>query len=115
MLDAKLMRRVDSAVGNTLCTALAIGKRITRPFARPPTTYRKIAVMKFFGMGSIVVASPSLRALRDQFPDAELHFVTFSQNRELLEMLGLTDRHHFIDNSSPQTFLKSTLAVARAL
>jgi ADP-heptose:LPS heptosyltransferase len=115
MLDAKLMRRVDLLVGNTLCKALAVGKRLSAPFAKPVTTYRKIAVMKFFGMGSIVVASPTLKALKDHFPDAELHFVTFKQNKELLEILGLTDRHHFVDNSSPQAFVKSTLSVARAL
>lgn len=115
MLDARLMRRVDKVVGNTLCTALAIGKRLAAPFAKPTTTYRKIAVMKFFGMGSIVVATPTLRALRDHFPEAEIHFVTFKQNKELLEMLGLTDRHHFVDTTSPQSFVKTTLQVARAL
>ncbi len=115
MLDAKLMRRVDLLAGNTLCRALAVGKRLTAPFQRPVTTYRKIAVMKFFGMGSIVVASPTLRALKDHFPDAEIHFVTFKQNKELLEMLRLADRHHFVDSSSPKAFVQSTLAVARAL
>ncbi len=115
MLKVQLMRRVDSVVGNAVCSVLAVGKRLTRPFARPPVTYKKICVMKFFGMGSIVVATPTLRALRDQFPGAEIHFVTFKQNKELLELLGLTDRHHFVDNSSPSAFVSSTLKVARDL
>jgi ADP-heptose:LPS heptosyltransferase len=38
--------------------------------------------MKFFGMGSIVVASPALAALRDQFPGARMHFVTFKSNAD---------------------------------
>jgi ADP-heptose:LPS heptosyltransferase len=71
--------------------------------------------MKFFGMGSIVVASPSLRALRDQFPGAEIHFVTFKQNQQLLEILKLTDKNYFVDNSTPQAFISSTLNVAREL
>ncbi|HVJ92068.1 MAG TPA: glycosyltransferase family 9 protein [Labilithrix sp.] len=115
MLEVKLMRRIDSVVGNALCSMLAIGKRLKQPFVRPNTTYKKICVMKFFGMGSIVVATPSLKALRDQFPGAEIHFVTFKQNKELLEILGLTDRHHFVDNSSPQAFVTSTLKVAHEL
>lgn len=115
MLEVKLMRRVDSVVGNAVCSALAVGKRLTRPFVKPPETYRKIAVMKFFGMGSIVVATPSLRALREQFPGAELHFVTFKQNKELLEILALTDKNHFVDNSSPKAFVASTMQVARQL
>ena len=115
MLEVKFMRKVDSVVGNAVCTALAVGKRLTKPFQREPAKIRKVCVMKFFGMGSIVVASPSLRALRDAYPDAELHFVTFKQNKELLEILGLTDKHHFIDNTTPQAFLASTLKVARDL
>jgi ADP-heptose:LPS heptosyltransferase len=115
MLEVKLMRRVDSVVGNAVCSVLAVGKRLSRPFVRPPVTYRKICVMKFFGMGSIVVATPSLQALREQFPGAEIHFVTFKQNKELLEILGLTDKHHFVDNSSPTAFVSSTLKVARDL
>src|SRR6185312_13080039 len=115
MLEVKLMRRVDSVVGNAVCSVLAVGKRLSRPFRRPPVTYKKICVMKFFGMGSIVVATPSLRALRDQFPGAEIHFVTFKQNRELLDILNLTDKQYFIDNSSPQAFVSSTLRVAREL
>jgi ADP-heptose:LPS heptosyltransferase len=115
MLEVKLMRRVDSVVGNAVCSVLAVGKRLKRPFARPPLSYKKICVMKFFGMGSIVVATPSLRALRDQFPGAEIHFVTFKQNKELLEILNLTDKHYFIDNSTPQAFVSSTLKVAREL
>lgn len=115
MLTVELMRRVDSVVGNAACSVLAVGKRLTRPFARSPAAYKKICVMKFFGMGSIVVATPSLRALRDQFPGAEIHFVTFKQNKELLELLGLTDHHHFVDNSSPTAFVASTLKVARGL
>jgi ADP-heptose:LPS heptosyltransferase len=109
------MRTVDRVVGNAICSALAVGKKLTRPFASAPITYRKICVMKFFGMGSIVVATPSLRALRDQFPGAEIHFVTFKQNKELLEILGLTDKHHFIDNSSASAFVASTMKVARDL
>jgi ADP-heptose:LPS heptosyltransferase len=117
MLEVKVMRRVDSLVGNAICSVLAVGKKLRRPFSSPRDTgtYRKICVMKFFGMGSIVVATPSLKALRDQFPGAEIHFVTFKQNKELLEILGLTDRHHFVDTSSTQAFVSSTLKVARDL
>src|SRR5689334_19778127 len=109
MFDVRLMRWIDNQVGNLACTAFATAKRITAPFVRPPETYRKILVTKFFGMGSIVVASPALQALREAYPDAEIHFVTFQSNREILEILGLTDRSWFVDNSSPKAFAASTL------
>lgn len=109
------MRRIDAVVGNLACSVLATAKQVQAPFARPRGEVRKIVVMKFFGLGSIVVASPSLMALRDLYPNAEIHFVTFKGNKELLELLGLTDKNYFIDPSTPVAFARSTLAAIRAL
>ena len=36
LVNVKLMRRIDGLVGNLLCTALAAGKELSRPFAAPP-------------------------------------------------------------------------------
>lgn len=115
MLDVQLMRRLDSVLGNAVCSAFAMAKRVSRPFENKERSTRKIVVMKFFGMGSIVVASPSLRALRDQFPGAEIHFVTFRSNKDLLEILNLTDKNYFVDPSTSASFVQSTLKVAAEL
>ncbi len=115
MLDVQLMRRLDSVLGNAVCSAFAMAKRVSRPFENKERSTRKIVVMKFFGMGSIVVASPSLRALRDQFPGAEIHFVTFRSNKDLLEILNLTDKNYFVDPSTSASFIQSTLKVAAEL
>jgi hypothetical protein len=32
-VNVKLMRRIDGLVGNLLCSALAAGKELSRPFA----------------------------------------------------------------------------------
>lgn len=114
-MNVKVMRRIDGLVGNLVCSALAVAKQVATPFARPRGPIKKIAIMKFFGMGSIVVASPCLAALRDLYPGAELHFVTFKSNRELLEILGIADHAHYVDPSTPVTFTRTTLAAVRAL
>lgn len=113
MFDIKLMRQIDNQVGNAACTVLAAMKRVLP--SKPVGPVRKVAVAKFFGIGSIVVASPSVRALRETYPDAEIHFITFASNREILEILGIADRIWLIDNSSPTAFAKSTFEAARAL
>lgn len=115
MFDVKLMRWIDNQVGNLACNVLAATKNATARFRSPRTEYRKICVMKFFGIGSIVVSAPSMIALRDAYPDAEIHFVTFKSNREILEILDLTDKNWFVDNSSPGAFARSTLEVMRGL
>jgi ADP-heptose:LPS heptosyltransferase len=114
-VNVELMRRIDAVVGNLACSVLATAKQVQAPFLRPRSEVRKIVVMKFFGMGSIVVSSPSLVALRDLYPGAEIHFVTFKGNRDLLELMGLTDKNYYIDPSTPAAFTKSTLATIRAL
>jgi ADP-heptose:LPS heptosyltransferase len=113
-MNVELMRRLDRILGDAACSVLATAHRLGRPFAKT-RPIKKIVVMKFFGMGSIIVASRSLAALRDRFPDAEIHFATFKSNQGILDILGMTDVNHYIDPSTPQAFTKSTLSVARAL
>jgi len=109
------MRRIDGVIGNLACTMLAGVARLTRPFARPRPEVKSIVVMKFFGLGSIVVASPALAALREHFPAATIHFVTFESNRGVLELLDRTDRNHYVDPATPASFARTALGVIRAL
>jgi ADP-heptose:LPS heptosyltransferase len=114
-MDVELMRRLDRVLGNAACSMLATAHQLKKPFAAPRREVRNIAVMKFFGMGSIIVASKSLAALREHYPNATIHFVTFKSNKAILDILKLTDENHFVDPSTPQAFLTSTLRVARDL
>lgn len=109
------MRRLDKVLGNAACSVLASAHQLKKPFVRGDRPIKNIAVMKFFGMGSIIVASKSLAALRDHYPDAKIHFVTFRSNQAILDIIKLTDENHYVDPSTPQSFLTSTLKVARAL
>jgi ADP-heptose:LPS heptosyltransferase len=115
MLDVKLMRWLDNALGNVTLKVFAAAKRVRPNEVRSPQSCKKFCVMKFFGLGSIVVASRAMLALRREFPDAELHFVTFKGNVELLELLNIVDKIHFVDPSSPAKFVRSTLKVAADL
>ena len=115
VMDVELMRRLDKVLGNAACNLLATAHQLRKPLSASGREVRNIAVMKFFGMGSVVVASKSLAALRDHFPHARLHFVTFSSNRGILDILGMTDENHYVDPSTPAAFVASTLRVARAL
>jgi len=109
------MRRLDKLLGNAACNVLATAHQLRRPFTRTDREVRNIAVMKFFGMGSIVVATKCLAALREHYPHAKLHFVTFKSNQGILDILGVTDENHYVDPSTPQSFVASTLRVAREL
>lgn len=109
------MRRLDSLLGDAACNAFAMLHKLQAPLARKDREVKKIAVMKFFGMGSLIVASPTVAALKEAYPGAEIHFVTFKSNQAILEILGQTDHAYYVDPSTPQTFLRTTMEVVRAL
>lgn len=63
-------------------------------------------------MGSIIQATPLLRALKAEFPSAKLTFLTAKANRDLVERLGYADQVLSIDDRS---IVSLALSSARAL
>lgn len=108
------MKSTDHWLGLPLCFVLGLGAMIARAIFRRPhqavSGQHPIAVFKFFGLGSIVEATPLLRAIRKRYPDAPLVFVSFSGNRELLELSGLCSRVYVIRTSSIGAFARDVLA-----
>jgi len=95
------MKTVDRFLGPFLCGLLRIGLALVPP--RPkPAELKRILVIKFWGMGGLILTAPLLRALRASFPKAEIHLATLAQNRDLARWLGLAQRFHFLElPSSP--------------
>ena len=70
---------------------------IPKPSDMNPDHVQKMLVVKFFGIGSLVLATPFFREVRQRFPDAEIHLLTLSSNRTVMDMIGDVDRVHFVD------------------
>jgi lipopolysaccharide heptosyltransferase II len=105
---------IDKWVGPTLCSALLALKRVRRRRHVPiaPEDVRKVLVLKLWGMGSIVLASPLLRELRARHPDAQIVFVTLEENAAILRRLPGIDGSLTIDLSRGiPRFLVQTFAV----
>jgi len=86
------MKAIDHYIGVPVCLALDLFcKLLSFLPTRTVTSPRKILVMKFFGMGSILLASPMLRGLKERFPEARIGFLTFASNRDMVERLNLVD------------------------
>ena len=58
------------------------------------TQVRKILFIKFWGIGSIVLSEPSLRWLRNRYPEAELHYLTLERNRALFTLIPAIETVH---------------------
>jgi len=87
------MRLLDRYVGIFGCWLLTWHRRLAGLFLRrPPVTEpRHILVIKLWGLGSILLTGPALRAIKQRYPDARLTFLTFPENVSAVAMLGLAD------------------------
>ena len=103
------MRQIDWYVGVPLCYFLTVVKKLKDVFRNKKSgKIKKILVIKFLGMGSIILASPTLDALKDKFPDAEIYFLSFKSNEDILNLLNQTNRNYFINTNGILNFIFST-------
>jgi ADP-heptose:LPS heptosyltransferase len=111
------MRLIDKHVGSLICRIVGLAlwlfgrhiRRVDHPPPPPPETVREILIMKFFGMGSILQATPLIEALRRRYPGVRIRLLTFRANEHLEDFdLGI-DEFLTIDPSRPRRFAGSTI------
>lgn len=95
MMSLDRMKAIDLWLGLPLCAIVGLLLRgwetiVPRSHAVPAKP-RRILVMKFFGLGSVVLAGPMLRAIRHRYPDSTLTFLAFGPTAELMERMELCD------------------------
>jgi len=109
-----ILKSIDYLVGGPICFVLALIYRLTHPFYRtylqvpvqelPP---KKILVLKFIGIGSITLASSIFKNIRNKYKDTKIYFMTFRENKEILEILDLADKVLIIDPRNPVVLVKT--------
>jgi lipopolysaccharide heptosyltransferase II len=108
--------RLDLIVGLPLCTLAFLLSLPLRPFRRRPAApVRRILVIKFLGLGSVLLATPLLRRLREEWPEARLTFLTFAQNAELVRRLDCVDEVLVVRRTGMVTLLLSVPSLLLAL
>ncbi len=114
MISVKTMRAVDRFAGIPLCWISGIVTRILpgRPRRVEPES---ILVMKFFGIGSILLSTPFLTALREGFPKSRITFITFEKNAEMANRLPQFDQQIIISTRSFTSFFKTLIEAFNAL
>ncbi|MFH1622510.1 MAG: glycosyltransferase family 9 protein [Candidatus Omnitrophota bacterium] len=91
------MRLLDFYFGVPICLLLDLYNKLLRPIFRlfrlkKGGEVKNILVMKYFGLGSIILSSPMIRALRNKYPQAKILFFTFDSNKEIIDMFSLADK-----------------------
>lgn len=110
-VTVSLMRWLDGTLGYALATLLACFARPAPPGGPSVEPGSRILVMKFFGIGSIQLASPLIRAVRRAWPEASLVFVTFQANAGFVRLMPDVDEVWGVRTSSPWAFVRDTLGL----
>lgn len=64
---------------------------------------KRILVIRFSSLGDIILTTPVLRALRKQYPRAEIHFLTKAKFKEAIEHHPVPDKIIFLKESLAET------------
>ena len=117
-MDVRFQKFVDRWAGIPVCAALSLwhfGAQLVKGrFPSPPP--RRILVILLSEMGSLVLAEPMFRRLRERHPAAEIHMMLFKRNRQLLDLLGVVDAANVItirDDSLPNLLHDLWAAIKR--
>ena len=121
-MKTRTLIRLDLLVGLPLCTlafllTLPLRLLLRRSPAPPPDPrrVRRILVVKFLGMGSVLLATPLLRQLKAAYPGARITFLTFEANAELVRRLECVDEVCVVPRSGLGTLLACVPALVLRL
>lgn len=114
------MRWIDHWIGLPMCFTFGLTAMIVRACLpkrdRTLSEDRPLAVLKLFGLGSILEATPLLRAIRHSHPNAPLIFVTFDTNQALLRRLdNVCTELKILRTKSPALFVRDCLSLIFSL
>jgi len=69
----------------------------------------KFLIIRFSSIGDIVLTSPVVRCLKNQFPEAEIHYLTKRRNLDLLEANPYIEKIHLFGDSLSRTIAELKL------
>ena len=95
--------------------ARILGTVMRRDHSVTSANVNRIVVAKLIGMGSILQATPLLKALKRQYPQSTLTFVTMRGNQELIRRIACVDEVLVLDDRNVLMMLITTLTTVAAL
>jgi ADP-heptose:LPS heptosyltransferase len=88
----KTKQHVDRLLGPAICTVLTVLSRVRPKRAARDPAHARYLVIKFWGMGSIILASSGIQELKKRYPQAHVTLLTLSRNFEIIRLLGIADQ-----------------------
>ncbi len=106
-MNIPLMKYADEYLGRTLCFSLNLfGNRRTRSTKKE---VKNILVIKFWGMGSIILTTPAVKSIKQNYPNAKLWYLTLESNKEICSIISEIDEIVTVRLNNPISFTLQTL------
>lgn len=119
-MTIRLMRRIDYFLGIPLCFFLTITRRFSGLsfFRRKESKiYKRALIIKLSEMGSIVLAYPFIKKIKEEYSAQNTFFLTFESNRALFQIFGLIPDENIltISDNSVFLFIRDTLRAVKRI
>ena len=87
-MNLNLLRWIDEVFGPIVARlffiiGLVVGRSRKLKSPLEYKTVEKVLIIKFFGGGSILLASPAIYSIKKVHPNAHISIITLSENREI--------------------------------
>jgi len=96
----KTLQAIERLCGGVACSVLGSLSWLLPSGPVPVENVRRVLLVKFWGIGSLVLAAPLFNKTRETFPGAEIVLMTLSANQGVVKMLPGIDRVEFVDLGS---------------
>jgi ADP-heptose:LPS heptosyltransferase len=100
------MQWLDGHAGPALCWLRSLSFRAEKAF---PKKIEKILIIKMFGLGSMVVMTPMIRSVRNNYPSAKIFFMTFKGHDDLCRCYKMCDEALLVRRDSFWNFCIDSL------
>jgi len=111
-VNLSLAKAVDRYLGILVVYFLAALREV-REYVAPRNDLveaKSILLVKFWGLGNIVLLLPVIRLLRERHPDARLVFVTLRRNHDLVDACPHLDERIYVNDRNILTLLWTLVA-----
>ncbi|MEA2037374.1 MAG: glycosyltransferase family 9 protein [Nanoarchaeota archaeon] len=103
-MDNELKKKIDAHLGNMLINSMGLllksGPQSKDKALKNP---KKILLIKFWGIGNLIMLTPLIKAIREKFPKSQISFLTLSKNKGLFENLEYIDEVIYYDLGAMDT------------
>lgn len=115
-MNFRLVRLIDKYIGIPLAYIIFFLYRLFSYFSQDtPFDIHKILLIKFWGIGNIIMLLPAAKALQEKYPSARIDILTLTNNKDVSEATKVFNRIYTINTQNIAAYIKTSLKVFMVL